>query len=72
MIYDKNTADYQKADIRELEYPEISLEQLRAVPMIPVISSRGCMNNCNFCAVSSMGKLHHEMYQSRNWESVYK
>lgn len=72
MIYDKNTADYQKADICELEYPEISLEQLRTVPMIPVISSRGCMNSCNFCAVSSMGRLHHEMYQSRNWESVYK
>ncbi|MFG6378461.1 MAG: radical SAM protein [Lachnospiraceae bacterium] len=72
MIYDKNAAEYQKPDISELEYPEISLELLKSIPMIPVISSRGCMNNCNFCAVSSIGRLHHEGYQSRKWESVYK
>lgn len=72
MLYDRNANEYQNTDISELEYPEVALEQLKSLPMIPVISSRGCMNNCNFCAVSSMGRLHNEGYQSRNWKSVYK
>lgn len=61
---------YVDDDCDELSHLDISLMQISSLPIIPIISSRGCPNSCSFCAINCSCEPHQE-YFIRPCQDVY-
>ncbi len=57
--------------IKEIQYPDYTVEGIINLPYVPILSSRGCKRNCNFCAISCANK-YTRIYIYRSAEDIFE
>lgn len=56
--------------LQEIQQPDYDIQEVLELPYIPIISSRGCKQNCSFCAISCSNKFTRE-YIFRDANDVF-
>lgn len=59
------------AVINEFDYADYSVMEHSRIPIIPIISSRGCKGSCKFCAIACANR-YEQGYIFRSAESIYR
>ena len=57
--------------VNEIDYPDYEANGVLQLPYIPIISSRGCTNNCSFCAIAC-ANIFSKKYIMRNAKEIFK